>query len=364
MGTQTVPDLLQASRIQLLDDVLVRLCNILQLNETQFLLAEGHYHSICDWLGQEGSDLSRFDPSLYPQGSVALGTTVKPRTGDEYDVDLVCELNVDYCSVPDPVLLLDMIEKRMRESGLYRNRLERKRRCLRVNYEHDFHLDILPACPDPSSGATCLVVPDREDRYWRASNPKGFISWFKTKSALKPAVEFAQKAMDSAAPLPQPQTAQQKCALQLTVQLFKRWRDIHYSDQIDLAPVSIVLTTLLGDKYYGEQSVSTNLGYSVQAILDSLPREGRLVVVNPSHPLEDISERWEDVQKYEAFVSGMKQFQRQLVQLASADDMGKQSDLLQSLFGETLAKRAFEEQGRSIQKIRAAQSMGVVSRAE
>jgi hypothetical protein len=363
MGGLVTIDLLEANRSELLDDVLVRLCNILQLSSTQFSLAESHYHAICEWLGHEESELNQFDPDLYPQGSVALGTTVKPQTGDEYDVDLVCELNVDYRSVPQPVHLLDLIERRMRQSDRYRDRLERKKRCLRVNYEHDFHLDILPACPDPGSGSTCLVVPDREDVRWRASNPKGFVSWFKQQSALRPSVSFAQKAMDSAAPLPQPQTAEQKNALQLSVQLFKRWRDRHYADTPDLAPVSIVLTTLMGDHYYGEQSVSSNLAVSVQTILDSLPASGRLIVVNPSHPQEELSERWKDPAAYLAFVSGLKAFKKKLIDLATAEDLGRQSALLQELFGDSVTKAAFAEQGRSIQKVRDSQNMGITGAA-
>ena len=275
-----------------------------------------------------------------------FGNHGKAPNGNEYDVDLVCELNVDYRSVPRPVHLLDLIEKRMRQSDRYRDRLERKKRCLRVNYEHDFHLDILPACPDPGSGSTCLVVPDREDVRWRASNPKGFVSWFKQQSALRPSVSFAQKAMDSAAPLPQPQTAEQKNTLQLSVQLFKRWRDRHYADIPDLAPVSIVLTTLMGDHYYGEQSVSSNLAVSVQTILDTLPASGRLIVVNPSHPQEELSERWKDPASYLAFVSGLKAFKKKLIDLATAEDMGRQSALLQELFGDSVTKAAFAEQGR------------------
>jgi hypothetical protein len=363
MGTLTAPDLLNASRSQLADDVLVRLCNILQLSTTQFLLAENHYHAICDWLGRDDSPLSRFHPELYPQGSVALGTTVKPQIGEEYDVDLVCELAVDHNSVPQPVLLLDLIEARMRESEVYQSKLERKRRCLRVNYEHDFHLDILPACPDPQSGVNCLVVPDREDARWRASNPKGFVKWFKAKSALRPAVSFARMAaMDATAPLPQPQTAEQKNTLQLSVQLFKRWRDIHYADNCEIAPVSIVLTTLMGAHYYGEQSVSFNLASSVQSIIDSLPTTGRLVVVNPSHVQEDISERWEDAQAYRAFVTGIHGFRRQMNELSKAQDMGQQSDLLQQMFGERLIKRAFAEQGQILEDYREAQKMGMAKR--
>jgi hypothetical protein len=198
---------------------------------------------------------------------------------------------------------------------------------------------------------------------WRASNPKGFVRWFKQKSALRPSVSFAQKAMDSAAPLPQPQTAEQKNTLQLSVQLFKIWRDRHYANSPDLAPVSIVLTTLMGDHYYGEQSVSSNLGISIQTILDSLPDSGRLIVVNPSHPQEELSERWKDPAKYLAFVSGLKIFKKKLIDLATAEDMGRQSLLLQDLFGDSVTKAAFADQGRSIQQVRDSRKLGIARAA-
>lgn len=163
-ATLDAASLIEASQTEILDDALVRICNLLQLSASQFSLAERHYHAICDWLGAPDSLLNRFQPELYPQGSVALGTTVKPLRGEEYDVDLVCELAIDYRSVLRPVQLLDLIEYRMRESDLYRDRIERKKRCLRVNYEHQFHLDILPGCPDSEAGGTCLVIPDREEK--------------------------------------------------------------------------------------------------------------------------------------------------------------------------------------------------------
>ena len=358
MATLSASTLISASKTELLDDILFRVCEILQLSPTQYALAEKHYKAICNWLDAEDSPLNPFRPDLYPQGSVALGTTVKPKVGDEYDVDLVCQLNVNHRSIPRPILLLDLIEKRMRQSGAYEWKLERKRRCLRVNYEHDFHLDILPACPDPESGETCLVVPDREDSKWRASNPKGFIKWFRGRGALLPAT-FSQKAMDSATPLPRPQAAEDKNPLQLSVQLIKRWRDRHFGNTPDLAPVSIVLTTLMGDHYRGEQSVSSNLVASADSILRSLPPEGRLVVPNPSHPQEDLSERWADTARYDAFVSGLKTFRRKIAELIQAEDLGRQSALLQDLFGETVTKAAFAEQGRSIQEARELRKIGV-----
>jgi hypothetical protein len=79
---------------------------------------------------------------------------VKPLRGEEYDVDLVCELAINFQNVSGPVVLLGMLERRMAEIEVYRARLERKKRCLRVNYENDFHLDILP---DASTVWTLLV---------------------------------------------------------------------------------------------------------------------------------------------------------------------------------------------------------------
>jgi hypothetical protein len=359
LGTLDGVMLIDASKTEALDDVLVRVCNILQLSSAQFSLAERHYHAICDWLGAEGSSLNPYRPELYPQGSVALGTTVKPLTGEEYDVDLVCELAIIYETVRRPVQLLDMVEGRMRESNVYKDRLERKKRCLRVYYEHDFHLDILPACPDPGAGPTCLVIPDRVEGGWQVSNPKGFVKWFQSKGALRLVPSRSQKAMDSAAPLPQPQNADQKNTLQVSVQLVKRWRDLYFSERLDLAPVSVVLTTLLGDHYYGEQSVSLNLAASVDDVISSLPTVGRLTVVNPSHPQEDLSERWSDGAAYGAFVKGIHFLRNEIRELLACEDMGRRSAILQRMFGETVTKRAFADQAKTIENFRESQRMRV-----
>lgn len=351
-------DLLGADNIQVLDDVLARVCRILQLSPTQYALAERHYNAICEWLGAEGSLLNQFAPDLYPQGSVALGTTVKPQLRDEYDVDLVCELQIDHNSVRDPAHLVDIIESRMKESDIYRGKLKRKSRCLCVSYEHDFHLDILPACPDPVSGGTCLFVPDCDDRKLRTTNPKGFIAWFKHQAAQLPRA-LTRKAMDSAAPLPRPQAAEEKNALQLSVQLIKRWRNRYYSDRPQQPPASILLTTLMGNHYCDEQSIFTNLAASVRSILDSVPSIGRLVVRNPSHPLEDLSEPWKDQATYDAFVNGLRALRVKLARLEAAEDMGQRSVLLQELFGERVIKAAFEEQGKKLEEARQSRKIGV-----
>jgi len=156
-----------------LDDLLERICVALELSRTQHKTAEGRYGAIGEWLSVPGSSLARFRPEIYPQGSLRIGTTVKPLARLEYDLDLVCELALDWQRIRNPVAVLDGVEQRLREHDTYRRMVERKNRCIRINYANEFHLDVLPACPHPGDGTDRVVVPDRKAQAWTASNPKG-----------------------------------------------------------------------------------------------------------------------------------------------------------------------------------------------
>src|ERR1044072_8753851 len=75
-----------------LDYLLTEVARALQLTAEQYALAVKHYRAVGIWLAAPDSPLFRFRPSIYPQGSMALETTVRPRFRDEYDLDLVCQL--------------------------------------------------------------------------------------------------------------------------------------------------------------------------------------------------------------------------------------------------------------------------------
>jgi hypothetical protein len=92
-----------------IDDLLFRITEKLQLTDTQYDQATQSYGAICNWLDADDSPLRPYRPQLYPQGSVSLGTTVKPRQRDEYDVDLVCQLSIDGRLLDDPIILLDLV---------------------------------------------------------------------------------------------------------------------------------------------------------------------------------------------------------------------------------------------------------------
>src|SRR2546426_11234488 len=68
--------------------ILERICQTLELTVSQHELAKSRYEAVGEWLA--GSDNALLESAtIYPQGSVPLGTTVRPLARDEYDVDLI-----------------------------------------------------------------------------------------------------------------------------------------------------------------------------------------------------------------------------------------------------------------------------------
>ncbi|MCI0619250.1 nucleotidyltransferase, partial [bacterium] len=266
----------------------------LEITETQRKLAEERYNAVGKWLAAEGSSLAEFKPVIYPQGSLRIGTTTKPIKHEEYDLDLVCELQIDWNSI-HPLNLLKMVFERIRSNKLYESIVERKKRCVRLNYADDFHLDILSACLDLKTCGTCVKVPDRKmnggNGGWSASNPKGNANWFE-KIAEQYEKLLLEKRIE---PLPKPEPSVQKPPLKRAVQLLKRWRDIEFQNLDEFAPVSIVLTTLAGHLYHNDSFLLDAFTNIVDGIVELIERtEKPIIVYNPTNAKEILSEKWHE----------------------------------------------------------------------
>src|SRR6478609_6540626 len=172
--------LVTASANQQLDGLLEALCLELSLAQTQHERATRAYETIGDWVSASGSSLAAFAPLVYGQGSVPLGTAVKPRKSDEFDADGVCVLSQNYGSLR-PSTAYNLVLQRIQEHGLYRSKLREEDRCIRLEYEDRLHLDIIPAIPAQANGGTRILVPSRDRSSWEPSNPKGFENWFRTR---------------------------------------------------------------------------------------------------------------------------------------------------------------------------------------
>lgn len=346
-----------------LDSLLFEICESLQLTPTQHQKAVQRYSAIARTLDGPDSPFANIESNLYPQGSMKLGTTVKPLDGP-HDLDFVCEFNISHAAA-DPMGLLYAMYDVFKGHGVYGGMVELKKRCVRIVYKDEFYLDVLPACRDLGNGGACIQVPDRELQNWTPSNPIAFAIWFEkaTRHILIQRPIKRALAMDHAAsiqPIPKIEATDEKTVLQLVVQLLKRWRDIHYAES-DFPPISVVLTTLAAVTYQGETSLSEALLLVLDRIvrrLDAARAAGhRLQVPNPVHQAEDFSERWNDhLRAYSEFEFGIRQ-------LASAwravySGQGNPNRELERLFGEVV-NTALIKQARNLQEIRERGGLGI-----
>jgi hypothetical protein len=217
------------------------------------LQAKTRYEGVGRWLA-ESSHPALTGILIYVQGSAAIGTTVRPYGRAEHDVDLIAKLE-DPARHYSPAFVKKLIGDRLKEHATYERLLEEMCRCWRLDYANQFHLDITPSVPNP----TCLnggeLVPDKELRDWKPSNPKGYKALFERRAAMKPtfALRKVIRAFDSRADAtvePYPEFNGFKGLLRRSVQIAKRHRDIYFAERPrECAPISVIVTTLLSQSY-------------------------------------------------------------------------------------------------------------------
>jgi hypothetical protein len=346
-----------------LDRHLARVCVLSELTATQFRNAEEKYRAVGDWLAADDSSLALFAPEVYPQGSMLLGTTVRPYGQNEYDLDLVCQLH--WCAQQPPLTIYDWVHSRMAANETYREMLEKLKRCLRLNYAGSFHLDILPACPNDQIGNGSIIVPDRKLECWKHSNPKGFAAWFFAQCRVRD--QLAERMLKgSVEPLPSAVPSQYKFPLQRIVQLMKRHRDIFFSGGRDISR-SVILTTLAGGFYQGQRSLSLALEGVLDGIhftLEANPAVPR--IENPTHPDENFADTW-DQAKYEQFKSYIRNFRTGLKALLNPtlteQRMGleKSTERLGQLFGSDRVKEAIRIEANELNERRDGGKLGIAA---
>lgn len=251
---------LMARKKQMVVGLLDKLCQQVEITDTQFQTAKTRYEAVGAWLSASSTKHLE-QVQIYPQGSIALCTAIKPLAANEFDVDLVCHLpSVGHTSSARAVKQL--VGARLKEHATYKGMLEEKQRCWRINYANEFHLDITPSILNPRCQQDGELVPDKSLAEWKPTNPKGYINRFEHYAAIKPRFlllerNFAEATYDSVQPLPEPTMS--KPFLKRIVQLLKRHRDQQFvgSNRADLAPISVIITTLAGWAYAKCSTVQT-----------------------------------------------------------------------------------------------------------
>lgn len=339
-----------------LTGLLEALCSSLEISTSRLAQAKDRYLGVANWL-TEGDHWMLATLTVYLQGSMALGTTVRPIGSEEHDVDLVGFMpngRTDH----HPGRVADMVGERLGQNGHYAKLLSRKNRCWRLTYANEFHLDITPAIPDPTRlGAE--LVPDKALTVWKETNPRGYRAFFEACATLTPRLR-AIKAYDEARGAkadsiePFPAMVETRSLLCRIVQVAKRHRDVAFSVRPgETPPISVILTTLAAWSYercVGTQVFDTEFDVII-AVLRGMPDfiqqrlpDGRhgWFIPNPSTFEENFAERWnEDPRRATSFFNWHRRAVADIEALGDVEGLDTLQSRMQAAFGDGPVAKAF-----------------------
>ena len=324
----------------------------LDISPSDYQRAVESYTAVGNWLEegfQEAYPGSVAEPEVYPQGSMRLGTVVRPvKDGQEpcYDIDLVCELQADKL-VMSPRAVKHQVGDRLKAHGTYADMLDDEgRRCWTLEYasrnDVDFHIDILPCVPataDTKAQLVAVGVPERcargavaithasdraAPRYeCKCGTPKGYAEWFDVRNAAafiraqqdqkEVLLENNRRIYASVDDVPDQLV---RTPLQRAVQVLKRHRDVRFKDDPEYRPISMIITTAAAQFYDGEADtftavrniVSTLAAHAallsdpnarleegvVEPRLITRLEDGTWYIPNPVNPEENFADRWHE----------------------------------------------------------------------
>lgn len=231
----------------------------ISLGEPQVSRLRSAADSIADFLAAKYGIIKN---ATFMQGSFANGTAVEPVEGGEYDLDLIC-VCVDAATSADEAL--DTLEAHFRSDGRFRDRVSRRKPCVRLEYAEDnvgkFHVDVVPV--RVTNIASPPLESPRRGEGWHGTAPAQYTEWCRSNGPL-----FGS-----------------------TVRAMKRWRDEQQS--VRTAIKSIVLQVLVAECMPHVDDDAARLAETLRALHAYLsPLTSPPEVLNPVLPSENLAQRW------------------------------------------------------------------------
>jgi hypothetical protein len=260
---------------------------------------------------------------------------VRPlRHGGEFDIDLVCRLNIAKERITQADLKRS-IGSRLRASTEFSKILDEQRRCWTLSYPEEFHLDVLPAIPDREGAENSILLTDKELRLWQHSNPIGYADWFfgRMRVVFDEGRELlAKSAGVSVEDVPHWRV---RTPLQRGVQLLKRHRDTYFEYDDERRPVSIIITTLAARAYGQERDIESAITRLVSGIPRFIEnRNGKWWVANPANPEENFADKWnEKPDRRAAFLVWLRKVEQDIGAIRVAKSASAARELLVETFG-------------------------------
>ncbi|MCL4205070.1 MAG: nucleotidyltransferase [Pirellulaceae bacterium] len=326
-----------------LSDLLRAIADDLDIPNHMYEDAVVKYADVGEWLAQEDSELAKFDPDIFPQGSFRLGTMVRPiNDSDEYDIDLVCHLKIKKENTTQQELK-DRVGKRLEARQDIKKILKPSRRCWILDYPEPFHMDILPVIPNVERLPNGILLTDTELRRWQFSNPIDYAEWFKEQMKvvlLEKRAAYAKRYQMSIEDVPEYEV---KTPLQRVVQILKRHRDVYFQNDPGNRPVSIIITTLAARAYRNQPNLYEALVSVATTMHEYIEKrdDGKWWVQNPVDEGENFADKWNEYPKRrEAFFNWLEQVRDDFVSASQTESLIKSAAALSPALGRNAVSRA------------------------
>lgn len=374
---------------------LLRLIASLDISKTLYDNAVEKYTSLGKYLNeQEG-----IKADIYPQGSFALRTVVRPfANGDDasYDLDFICQVNSSRKEIT-PNELREKILEVLQKNKVYSDRLHVDETCFTISYADigtfGFSIDVVPAVDElenykeklqseaekPELVDTSIAIPKKDEEKhrlkWVTSNPKGYISWFnsindqfsKYSSALYKSIltENARAINEEIEEVPE---LSERTSLQVIIQLLKYHRDVYYYNlnrtfgrERYIKPISAIINTLatkVAVKADPASDIFSLLGFVLTELSVYSDQQSQLfeefsqnhlekdliertasgwVIKNPSNPDDNLADSW-DLDDAKVFFRWLNAAKNDLIDSLNERDSGRFRVITENAFSEKLVK--------------------------
>lgn len=251
------------------------------------------------------------------QGSYALGTTIKPIKGYEYDADIL--LYMKYNSDKEPKDYINEVYNYLKQNN-NEDKIARKTRCVNINYAGDFHLDIVPCITQGQEQYIC----NEKDNEFEVTDGTGYRDWFNRKTKITHG------------------------NLKGVTRLLKYLRD----HKGNFSVKSILLTTLIGNSVYDDNDENfKNIPDTLKLIsnrINSFLQSNPIMpeVCNPILPRECFTRHW-DQNKYKNFREKFAVYNNKIDEAFEATDHNTSVKKWRELFGENFGELRDDKEIRS-----------------
>jgi len=260
-----------------------------------------------------------------PQGSWAHGTIIKPPGEKGFDADLL--VFVDPVAGWSAADYLEKLYTAFRGSGVYRDKVTRKTRCVVVEYAGDFSLDVVPCIVGRAGGYTKEIC-NRHDDVFEPTDGEGFADWWEKRCSYASGTTLRE-----------------------TTRLLKYLRDI----KGNFSAKSVLLTTMIGERVNALDPALGNLPDLPTALKIVVGRLDEYLqaqpsmpdVQNPAMPGESFTRHW-DSGKYANFRSKIHMYREWIDDAYQEPDRDKSIAKWRDVFGEDFAGETVRREASSV----------------